>query len=159
MGEVRFYHLTERPLERVLPVMLERSLERGWRVVVRGTEPARIEALSAHLWTHGDASFLPHGTEADGDAARQPVWLCCDPANSEGGNPNNANTLFLIDNAEADIEEFAAMEMVAILFDGLDEAAVVRARAQWSMVKDAGLKAVYWAQDPGGAWVKRHETA
>ena len=159
MGEVRFYHLTERPLERVLPVMLERSLERGWRVVVRGTEPARIEALSAHLWTHGDASFLPHGSEADGDAARQPVWMCCDPPNSEGGNPNNANTLFLIDNAEADIEELGAMEMVAILFDGLDEAAVVRARAQWSMVKDAGLKAVYWAQDPGGAWIKRHQTA
>ena len=159
MGEVRFYHLTERPLERVLPVMLERSLERGWRVVVRGTEPARIEALSAHLWTHGDASFLPHGSEADGDAARQPVWLCCDPANSEGGNPNNANTLFLIDNAEAELEELAAMAMVAVLFDGLDEAAVARAREQWRLVSEAGLKAVYWAQDPGGAWVKRHETA
>ncbi len=70
MGEVRFYHLTERPLEQVLPVMLERSLERGWRVLVRGTDAARIEALSAHLWTRGDASFLPHGTEADGDATK-----------------------------------------------------------------------------------------
>jgi DNA polymerase-3 subunit chi len=158
LGEVRFYHLTERPLEQVLPVMLERSLERGWRVVVRGTDPARIEALSAHLWTHGDASFLPHGTEADGDAARQPVWLCCDPPDSEGANPNGANTLFLIDNAEPDTAELAAMEMVAILFDGLDEAVVARARDQWRMVSEAGLKAVYWAQSPGGAWDKRHET-
>ena len=158
MGEVRFYHLTERPLEQVLPVMLERSLERGWRVVVRGTDPARIEALSAHLWTHGDASFLPHGTQADGNAARQPVWMCCDPPNSEGGNPNGANTLFLIDNAEAEAGELAAMEMVAVLFDGLDEAAVARARDQWRLVSEAGLKAVYWAQNEGGAWVKRHET-
>ena len=158
MGEVRFYHLTERPLEQVLPVMLEKSLERGWRVVVRGTDPARIEVLSARLWTYGDASFLPHGTATDGQAARQPVWMCCDPPNSEGANPNNANTLFLIDNAEADAGELAAMEMVAVLFDGLDEAAVAKARAQWRMVADAGLKAVYWAQNPGGAWVKRHET-
>ena len=158
MGEVRFYHLTERPLEQVLPVMLEKSLERGWRVVVRGTDPARIEALSARLWTHGDASFLPHGTEADGQAARQPVWMCCDPPNSEGGNPNSANTLFLIDGAEADVKELAAMEMVAVLFDGLDEAAVAKARDQWRAVADTGLKAVYWAQNEGGTWVKRHET-
>lgn len=153
MAEVRFYHLTERPLERVLPVMLERSLERGWRVVVRGTDPARIEALSAHLWTYGDASFLPHGTRADGQPGRQPVWLCCDSA-----SPNGANTLMLIDGAEADIGELAAMEMVAVLFDGLDEAAVAHARGQWRLVSEAGLKAVYWAQDKGGAWVKRHET-
>ena len=72
MAEVRFYHLTERPLEWVLPVLLERSLERGWRVTVRGTDPARIEALSAHLWTYRDDSFLPHGTPEDGNAARQP---------------------------------------------------------------------------------------
>ena len=154
MGEVRFYHLTERPLEQVLPVMLARSLERGWRVVVRGTDPAWIETLSARLWSHGDASFLPHGTQADGDAARQPVWLCCDAE-----NPNDANTLFLIDNAEAELEELAAMAMVAVLFDGLDEAAVARAREQWRLVSEAGLTAVYWAQDEGGAWVKRRQTA
>ena len=153
MGEVRFYHLTERPLEQVLPVMLERSLERGWRVLVRATDPARIEALSARLWTHGDASFLAHGTAADGDAARQPVWLCCDTE-----NPNNANTLFLIDNAGADTKELTTMEMVAVLFDGLDETAVASARDQWRQVSEAGLKAVYWAQNEGGAWVKRHET-
>jgi len=152
MPEVRFYHLTERPLESVLPVMLERSLERGWRVVIRGTEPARIEALDARLWTYGDSSFLPHGMAADGDAARQPIWLCCD-----GQIPNGANTLFLIDGAEAAPAELSAMEMVAILFDGHDEAAVAHARAQWREVAGAGLKAVYWAQDGRGAWVKQHE--
>ncbi|HSF96996.1 MAG TPA: DNA polymerase III subunit chi [Thermohalobaculum sp.] len=152
MAEVRFYHLTERPLESVLPVLLEKSLERGWRVAVRGTDPARIEALAAHLWTYRDDSFLPHGTAADGEAARQPVWLGCDSA-----VPNAANTLFLIDGAEAGPEEMAAMEVTAVLFDGLDEAAVTRARDQWRAVTGAGLKAVYWAQGDQGAWVKRHE--
>jgi DNA polymerase-3 subunit chi len=158
LGEVRFYHLTERPLEQVLPVMLSRCLERGWRVVVRGGDPARVEALSAQLWTRGDASFLPHGTEADGDAARQPIWMCCAAPNSDGANPNAANTLFLIDNAEADVVELAAMEMAAVLFDGLDEVALAKARDHWRMVADAGLKAAYWAQDTSGAWVKRSET-
>jgi len=153
MGEVRFYHLTERPLESVLPVMLKRSLDRGWRVVIRGTDPGRIAALDVRLWTYGDSSFLPHGTAADGNAARQPIWLCCDQA-----NPNRANTLFLIDGAEAARDELAAMEMVAILFDGHDEAAVALAREQWRQVAGAGQKAVYWAQNDRGAWVKWHES-
>jgi DNA polymerase-3 subunit chi len=152
VGEVRFYHLTERPLESVLPVLLEKSLERGWRVVVRGMAPARIEALTNHLWTYRDDSFLPHGTASDGEPARQPVWLGC---NAE--NPNNANTLFLIDGAEAVPDELARMETTAILFDGLDEAALTRARDQWRAVTGASLKAVYWAQTPDGGWVKRHE--
>lgn len=153
MAEVRFYHLSERPLETVLPVMLERSLERGWRALVRGTDPARLEALSHALWTWRDESFLAHGTPADGTAHLQPIWLCC-----ERGNPNRANALFLVDGAEAEAEELAAMELSAILFDGLDTAAVERARGQWRMVTGAGLRAVYWAQDERGAWVKRHET-
>ena len=152
MAEVRFYHLTEQPLDAALPVMLERCLERGWRAVVRGTDADRIEALSARLWTWRDESFLPHGTAADGEAARQPVWLCCD-----GANPNGAKALFLVDDAAVEPAELAGMEVAAILFDGHDEAAVARARDQWRQVTEAGLKAVYWAPDAGGGWVKKHE--
>lgn len=153
MGEVRFYHLTERPLESVLPVLLEKSLERGWRVLVRGTDTGRIEALADHLWRFREDSFLPHGTATDGEAARQPVWLCCGAV-----NPNGANTLFLIDGAEAAPDELAAAEVAAILFDGLDEMALARARLQWRAVTEAGLKAVYWAQSGDGSWTRRHES-
>lgn len=153
MAEVRFYHLTERPLEAVLPVMLERSLARGWRAMVRGTDPARLEALSRTLWTWREESFLAHGTPSDGAAGLQPIWLSC-----ACENPNGANALFLIDSAEAAADELSAMELSAILFDGLDAAVLERVRAQWRMVTDAGLKAVYWAQDQGAGWVKRHES-
>ena len=47
MTEVLFYHLQRAPLERVLPELLERSLARGWRAVVRAGYPARVEALDA----------------------------------------------------------------------------------------------------------------
>ena len=62
MTEVLFYHLQRQPLERVLPALLEQSLERGWRVVVQAASDERVEALDAHLWTYRDDSFLPHGT-------------------------------------------------------------------------------------------------
>ncbi|MBY8975659.1 DNA polymerase III subunit chi [Rhodobacteraceae bacterium NNCM2] len=153
MGEVRFYHLTEQPLEAVLPVMLERSLERGWRVAVRGTEPARITSLDTHLWTYRDDSFLPHGADGSGTGEGQPVWLSCADT-----LPNDPNTLMLIDGAEAPVDQISRMEMTAILFDGLDPAAVEHARTQWRAVTGAGIKAVYWAQE-GGRWVKKSESA
>lgn len=150
MGEVRFYHLTEQPLERALPAMLDRSLDRGWRVVVQGTDPAGLERLSAILWAR--EGFLPHGTAEDGHGPRQPIWLT-----AGADRPNAPDTLFLIQGAEASPEEMAAMQTTAILFNGADPDAVEAARAQWRSVTAAGLKAVYWA-DEGGRWQKKAES-
>ena len=157
MAEVRFYHLTELPLERALPPMLERTLARGQRAVVRGGDAGRLGWLDRHLWTYGDASFLPHGLDGDPDPARQPVWLTTAPAVPNGA-PNGAQALFLVDGAGAATEEMAGMEITAILFDGHDAAAVEAARDQWRAVTGAGLAAVYWAQE-GARWVKRGESA
>ncbi|MEM8841097.1 MAG: DNA polymerase III subunit chi [Pseudomonadota bacterium] len=152
MAEVRFYHLTERPLEAVLPVMLERSLARGWRVVVRGAEAMRISALDTYLWTYRDESFLPHGAEGSGTGADQPVWLT-----TAGDMPNDPQALMLIDGAQAPDQDIKAMEMTAILFDGLDPGAVAHARTQWRQVTQAGIRAVYWAQE-NGSWVRKSES-
>src|SRR6185437_12836033 len=75
MTEVLFYHLQTMSLENVLPPLLEKSLERGWRVVVQSTSPERAEALDAHLWTYRDDSFLPHAAWRGGDAEDQPIVL------------------------------------------------------------------------------------
>ena len=83
MTEILFYHLQGQKLEGVLPPLLEKSLERGWRVVVQGASEERIEALDAHLWTYRDDGFLPHGTWREPDAAVQPVLLTVND-----GNPN-----------------------------------------------------------------------
>ena len=112
--------------------------------------------MANHLWTWGDGSFLPHGTKADGHPERQPIWMGVE--GDTPANPNGANTLFLIDGADAPEDELAGMEMVAILFDGHDQDAVAHAREQWKAISGAGMKAVYWAQDDRGAWVKRSET-
>lgn len=154
MAEVRFYHLVERSLESVLPPMLGRCLERGWRAVVRGAEPARLEALDRLLWTHPEESFLPHGLAgaAPGEPSDHPVWLT---AGAE--LPNDPSTLFLIDGAEADPATLGRLETVALLFDGADPAAVARARAVWRTVVAAGHRAVYWTEDGRGGWTRKAE--
>ena len=69
MADIWFYHLMRQPLERVLPPLLEKSLERGWRAVVQTASEERLRALDDHLWTYSDESFLAHGTAGDGDPA------------------------------------------------------------------------------------------
>lgn len=149
MAEVLFYHLTDRPLEDVLPEMLERCLARDWRAVVRAATPERAEALSRHLWTYREDSFLPHGTAEDGPGEAQPVYL------TAGEDlPNTPDVLFLVDGADEPPEGMARFTRVALLFDGHDEAAVSAARECWKSVTAAGLPAAYWAQERG-SWVKK----
>lgn len=151
MAEIRFYHLTETPLERALPTMLERTLERGQRAVVRGAHAERLRFLDGLLWTADEAGFLPHGIDGDPDPDRHPVWLTTGP-----DIPNAATVLFLVDGADAPTDEIAGLETTAILFDGHDPAAIEAARGQWRTVTAKGLPAVYWAQE-SGRWVKKHE--
>src|SRR5262249_3334462 len=96
MTEVLFYHLEHQPLERVLPNLVERTLERGWRAIIQAGSQERVDALDTLLWTYREDSFLPHGTKRDGDLERQPVLLTIDDA-----NPNAAQVRFLVDGAQA----------------------------------------------------------
>jgi len=149
MTEVVFYHLQGQKLEAVMPTLLEKSIERGWRVIVQGASEERIEALDAHLWTYRDDGFMPHGTWREPDAARQPVLLTL-----TDGNPNGAQVRFLIDGAAvpADAETYTR---IVLLFDGDDEEAVQAARERWSEIKARGFEATYWQPDQNGRWVKR----
>jgi DNA polymerase-3 subunit chi len=145
MTEVRFYHMTRTPLDQALPQMLEKTLERGQRAVVRATSEARVEALSARLWTYHERSFLPHGSVKDGRAERQPVWLTV-----HDDAPNGAEVLFLTDGATS--ERVADFGLCAVLFDGEDAEALAEARSQWAALKAAGHAVTYWQQDENGRW-------
>jgi DNA polymerase-3 subunit chi len=155
MTEVLFYHLQNMTLENVLPPLLEKSLERGWRVVVQSTSQERTEALDAHLWTYRDDSFLPHATWRAGDAGRagdaqdQPIVLAV-----EEGNPNGAHVRFLIDNAAlpADADTYQRMVLV---FNGEDADALAAARGAWTDCKARGFAVTYWQTDERGRWQRR----
>jgi DNA polymerase-3 subunit chi len=149
MTEVLFYHLQGQKLESVLTPLLEKSLERGWKVAVQGASEERIDALDAHLWTFRDDGFLPHGTWREAEAAQQPVLLTLSDR-----NPSAANVRFLIDGAPlpADAE---AYQRIVLVFDGDDDDAVSAARAHWANAKTKGFEATYWQADERGRWVRK----
>ena len=140
-----------RKFESVLPALLEKSLERGWKVVVQGSTEERIEALDAHLWTYRDDGFLPHGTWRKSEAAQQPVLLT-----PNDGNPNGATVRFLVDRAPlpVDVERY---QRIVLVFDGEDDEAVAAARAQWSDVRAKGLRQPTGRRTNKGAGRKRAE--
>jgi DNA polymerase-3 subunit chi len=149
MTEAVFYHLLRKPLEKALPELLEKSYERGWRVVVQAGSDERVDALDAHLWTYNDSSFLPHGTARDGEAAAHPILLT-----TADHNPNGATVRFLIDGV-AMPPDAASYDRIVLLFDGEDDDAVAAARARWSEAKAQGFDVTYWQPDEQGRWVKK----
>ena len=147
MAEVWFYHLEQTGLEQALPELLEKTLAKGWRAVVRAPSRERLEHLDGWLWTWREDSFLPHGAADQPNAERQPVVLT-----GGEGNPNGAQALFLIDGA--DPGEIEGFERCVILFDGRDEAATAEARGRWAALKRAGARISYWKQGERG-WEKQ----
>jgi len=145
MTEIRFYHLTRRGLEHILPELLEKTLERGWKAVVMAGSMERVEALTQHLWTYHPNKFLPHGSEKDGHAEMQPVWLT--PLDER---PNAADVLFLTDGAQS--EHIGDYARVCEIFDGTNEDAAAAARRRWANYKSAGHDLSYWQQNEKG-WV------
>ena len=149
MGAAYFYHLTERPLEATLPVLIGKALGAGWRVAVRGRDDALLERLDRQLW-QGDG-FLPHGLAGGAHDAEQPVLL------TTGAAANGATCLMSVGGADVSVEEVTGGERVCILFDGADDGAVEHARNQWKALTGAGVVAQYWAED-GGRWIKKAES-
>lgn len=146
--DVLFYHLERAPLEAVLPSLLEKTLERGWRAVVQVGSAERLEALDEMLWTYRAESFLPHGSARDGSADAQPVFLT-----TGDDTPNGAGVRFLVEGAQP--SGFAGFVRMVFLFDGNNSDAVADARVQWKAARTAGCAATYWQQNASGRWEKK----
>jgi DNA polymerase-3 subunit chi len=151
MGAAFFYHLTRAPLEVTLTMLIEKSLERDWRVLVRGRDRDRMAWLDEKLWLGPEESFLPHGLAGGPHDAAQPVLLSWEPL-----APVTASCLISIDGSALSAEEINGSERACILFDGHNPEAVQHARGQWKAVTGAGCKAQYWSEE-SGRWQMKAE--
>jgi DNA polymerase-3 subunit chi len=147
MAEVLFYHLETRALEAVIPLLLEKTIERGWRAVIEVGSRERAEALDAHLWAYRDDSFLPHGLAGDETDPLQPILLT-----TGQDNPNGASVRFFVDRAVPQSAD--GYDRIVYLFSGLDPDAVTEARLAWKALRD-GNEVTYWQQEADGRWVKK----
>jgi len=152
MTETLFYHLERRSLEEVLPGLVEKSLQRGWRAAIRTDSAECSDALDTLLWTYDDQSFLPHAQAGDGEAGDQPVLI-----SMEEGNPNSAQIVFYVGGAgPSDWNSLSELARVVLLFDGRDAAALASARTAWKDAKASGHDVTYWKETPSGKFEKQN---
>jgi DNA polymerase-3 subunit chi len=150
MTEVLFYHLTQNSFQQALPGLLEKCLERDWKVTVQVEDAAQRDGLNDHLWTYRDDSFLPHDAEgsANTEAAEgQPIWIT-----TTTENPNHAEVRFSVGTSVP--AGTADYQRLIYMFDGHDQNAVAAARERWKIEKKAGHELTYWQQDEDGRWRK-----
>lgn len=152
MVEISFYHHQIKSVEETLPKLLERSLARGWRVVLQATSLKRLDGLDQRLWAYAQESFLPHGTSRDPSPETQPIYLTCG-----GDNPNDADVRFFVEGAQIApiLESDAAPKLRAVLlFEDRNPDELADARAQWKALRGPGRTLIYWRQAEGGGWVE-----
>lgn len=150
MGLLLFYHLTRSTPEDLIAQLLPRALAQGWRVMIRGRDRTRLDALDQQLWLGAVEAFLPHGLEGGPHDADQPVLLGAGPI------ANGAQALMLIEGADPLPGEAETLERVWVVFDGNDPVATDRARGQWRDLTGRGLGAQYWSEE-SGRWEKKSE--
>ncbi|MGI4731697.1 MAG: DNA polymerase III subunit chi [Janthinobacterium lividum] len=148
---VDFYHLTTRPLDRVLPQIVERVLGAGERLLIVAQDEAQRMALDRLLWTYAADSFLPHGIAGAGDEATQPVLISAEPVATNG-----ARHVALVDGRWRDevlADGAAAFERA---FHFFDEERIQEARLAWKGLggHDA-IERNYWQQKEEGGWRKQ----
>lgn len=145
--EILFYHLELAPLDKVLPMLLEKSLERGWKVAVELGRSDNLKAIDDLLWTWREDGFLPHAAAGGEHDAEQPVLLT-----TGQDNPNGAHVRFFVEGAVPRAKE--SYERLVYMFDGHDPDAVTAAREAWKALRE-GNDVTYWQQDPNGRWAKK----
>ena len=153
MGTAMFYHLTRSTAEDTVTSLLGRAVGMGWRIMIRGTDSARLDRLDAQLWVKPENSFLPHGRAGGLHDFAQPVLL------GNGPITNSATAMMLLDNAEVTLDEALSLARVWLIFDGEDQAALSAARAQWKALTDAGIAAQYWSEETGKWQMKAEKQA
>ncbi len=150
MTDVVFYHLTETSLDEALPVLVERSVARQWRVTIQAGDENARDRLDTRLWDYAADSFLPHGKDGDSPEAQHPIFVT-----TSDQNQNASHTRFVVENATLP-QSLEGYERVAIMFDGNDAETVGQARENWKALKSDGHALTYWRQSPEGKWERQN---
>lgn len=145
--QVQFYHLTASDYDRALAPLAQKALQANYRLHIKLDSKEAVKKLDDWLWNYHQDSFLPHGTEGDGNEKEHPILL-----STQMDRKNDANIMVITDGSYVE-ENTDKVERILDLFDGNDETTVQAARDRWRRYKESGYELTYWQQQNGG-WKK-----
>ena len=145
--EYWFYHLEASTIEGVLPGLLEKTRQKGWRALVKLPE-AQLKEMDDYLWTYKDDSFLPHGRDDEPMADQQPITLSSTAQIAAGHD-----AVFLLGGTE--ISDMTGVERAMVMINGRSQEDVQRERARWKALKNTGATLSYYQQNERGGWEKK----
>jgi len=142
--QVDFYQLTRDPAATLVPIIAQKVMDAGKRLLVVHADEGERKAISKALWEAKPDSFLAHDIAGEGDDAVQPILIA---GLAVAGN--EASYVLIADGRWR--PEMPGTERIFYLFppEHTDDA-----RTAW---RDLGNKEEvtrkYWRQD-GGRWVE-----
>jgi len=142
-----FYHLEASTVQGVLPGLLEKTLQKGWRALVK-LPPEQVKEMDDYLWTYRDDSFLPHGRDDEPQTEQQPITLTGAAKTAEG-----YQAVFLLGGE--DIENMDGVERCMVMINGRSQDDVQRERKRWKALKETDATLSYYQQNERGTWEKK----
>jgi len=143
MTKIDFWQVTDDPIEKVVALIAQRTLDSGARLLVVSDNPDQRAAISRALWQAGPESFLANGEAGAPGAERQPVLL-----SGALDAPNGASHVVF---ADGQFRETSGFARVFLLFT---PEGAPNARQAWSAQDGrADVERAYYAQE-NRRWVK-----
>jgi len=142
--DVRFYELSNTPLEKALPQLLYKiydSLETSMLLLFG--EEGQVQVFNNLLWTFSSNKFLPHGIESDGAGNIEPLLLT-----TKEENLNKANIL-VSTKLPANEEFSASFSRKIYMFPKEQNEQFI---SKFQQLRNNQENATYWQQDASGKW-------
>lgn len=144
MKKLDFWQVTDDPVEKVVALIAQRTLDSGARLLVVSDSADQRAAIARALWQAAPESFLANGEAGAPGAERQPILL-----SATLDAPNGASHLVL---ADGQFREATGFERVFLLFTPEGAA---DARQAWSALGTReDIERAYYAQE-NRRWVKK----
>lgn len=141
-----FYQIEGVDLSVALLPLLEKSLERGWRIGILSPREERLSALDNALWVQEPAGFLPHGRSL---AESQPIFLTDAP-----DDLMDRDAIVLLDGADWD-RQSGRLNRLMVLFEADDLETRTIAREQYRRAKGGAGEVSFFVYRPGEGWTKQ----
>lgn len=148
--DISFYHLTRVNVQKSLPKLLEKIVQKPERVVLSLETEAAVGMWNDLLWTYHPQSFLPHGTAKEGFSDAHPIWIT-----TGVDRPNGATILMRLGlQPFGDVEALKStgFQKIIHVFEMEAEEGLKGVRGLWQHYQSTSSTPVYWQQGVSGEW-------